>query len=169
MTQGYFDYSFLPQEAAHSVYGIYNPETLHRLADCMELHFLEIAKCRKKPIGEMSRLEKWMSFFANVSTDDEKEELAMQEPAIRGAMDAASLFMQDTEQYLQYVNRQMAIYDYNTDMNVCREEGRLEGSAAERENMVKSLLAAGTPTEYIIKAFGMTEEELEKYKRIGGK
>ena len=51
----------------------------------------------------------------------------MSEAAIRNAMDAADIFMQSEEQRLAYINREMAIMDYNSDMEGCREEGREQG------------------------------------------
>ena len=51
----------------------------------------------------------------------------MSEAAIRNAMDAADIFMQSEEQRLAYINREMAIMDYNSDMEGCREKGREQG------------------------------------------
>lgn len=120
-------YSFLPQEEPHSMYGIYNPKTMHRLTDNMELHFLEIPKFKGKPIASMTKIEKWLAYFANKLDEQEREALAMSEAAIRNAMDAADIFMQSEEQRLAYINREMAIMDYNSDMEGCREKGREQG------------------------------------------
>ena len=73
---------------------------------------------------------------------------------------AASLFIQTEEQRLTYVNREMAIMDYQSDMNACKEEGREEGEAAGAIQMIKNFLAAGTPLEYIRKASGWTDEDI---------
>ena len=51
----------------------------------------------------------------------------MSEAAIRNAMGAADIFMQSEEQRLAYINREMAIMDYNSDMEGCREKGREQG------------------------------------------
>lgn len=55
------------------------------------------------------------------------------EKAIQDAINATNLFMQDEEQRLAYVNREMAIMDYQSDMNDCREEGAVD--------MIKNFLA----------------------------
>ncbi|MBR6268515.1 MAG: hypothetical protein IKR28_09320, partial [Selenomonadaceae bacterium] len=78
----------------------------------------------------------------------------------KDAFNAADLFMQNEEQRLAYVNREMAIMDYQSDMNACREEGREEGEAAGAIQMIKNFLAAGTPLEYIRKASGWTDEDI---------
>ncbi len=41
-----------------------------------------------------------------------------------------------------------------------RAEGRAEGLIEGRVEMLKNLLAAGTPIEYIIKATGWTKEQI---------
>ena len=69
-------------------------------------------KAGKKP-KNMSRMERWLNYFANKMTAKEKEELAMSEAAIGAAMQAAREFMASTEERRQYLNREMAILDYN--------------------------------------------------------
>ena len=78
------------------MYSIYNPKTGDRLNKDMELHFIEIPKYIKAPqkkIGELSKMERWLAYFANKLTDLEREELAMSEPAIKEAMEAEKLFL----------------------------------------------------------------------------
>ena len=118
-------YSFLPQEEPHAMYGIYNPDNMHRLTEDLELHFFEIPKFRKKPLREMTRAERWLAYFA--SQLDEQEAEAMEATAIKDAFSAANLFMQDEEQRLAYVNREMAIMDYQSDMKSYKDKGREEG------------------------------------------
>ena len=76
----------------------------------------------------MMKAERWLAYFANQLDEQEAEE--MDATAIKDAFNAADLFMQNEEQRLAYVNREMAIMDYQSDMNACREEGREEGEAA---------------------------------------
>ena len=155
-------YNFLPQKEPHAMYGVYNPANLHRLTEDMELHFYEIPKFRKKPIGEMTRADRWLAYFA--SQLDEQEAEAMEATAIKDAFSAANLFMQDEEQRLAYVNREMAIMDYQSDMKSYkeegREEGRKEGEQAGIAQMVKKLVDVGTPMEYIRKASGWTDDAI---------
>ena len=155
-------YNFLPQDKPHNIYGVYDKATGHKLTDRLELHFIEIKKAKKKDIAKMTHLEKWMAFFSeDVFGKEEKEVLAMSETAIRGAMDAAGLFMQDDAKRLQYLNRQMAIMDYNNDMISSREDGYSRGRNEGITAMIQGLLKAGTPVEYIMKASGRTREQIE--------
>ena len=71
-------FELLPQDEPHAMYSIYNPKTHDRLNNDMELHFLELPKFVKgvqKPIREMTKMERWMAYFANRMNQSEKEEL----------------------------------------------------------------------------------------------
>ena len=130
ITINLLSYCVLPQEEPHSMYSVYNIKTGDRLNRDMELHFLEIPKYKnasgKKP-QNMTRMERWLSYFANKMTAKEKEELAMSEAAISTAMQAAREFLASTEERRQYLNREMAIMDYNSFMEYCRKDGWQEG------------------------------------------
>lgn len=65
------------------------------------------------------------------------EELAMNEVAIQTALDAATIFMQDKNERLNYLNREMAILDYESDKESWIDAGRAEGIA---EGRIESLL-----------------------------
>ena len=150
-------YSFLPQEEPHAMYGIYNPVNQHRLTEDMELHFFEISKFRKKTIGEMTRAEKWLAYFANQL--DEQEAEVMGAAAIKDAFSAADLFMQSEEQRLAYINREMAIMDYQSDMNASREEGRKEGINEASISIAKNMMSMGISPDIIYQATGVNLQE----------
>ena len=57
----------------------------------------------------------------------------MSEAAIKDAYDATKVFLMKPEERLAYINRQMAIMDYNSDVAYAREEGRQEGRQEGRE------------------------------------
>ncbi len=58
----------------HSMYSIYNIDTKRRLNNDMELHFLEVPKFTKKPVKEMTRMERWLAYFSNKLDEKEMEE-----------------------------------------------------------------------------------------------
>ena len=102
----------------------------------MELYFIELPKYERKPkksIRESTKMERWLAYFANKMTDQEREELAMSEAAIREAMEAERVFLSDPDVYLSYVNRQMAIMDFNTNVKYALKEGREKGIVEGRE------------------------------------
>ena len=129
-------YNIFPEDSFHSMYSIYNMETHRRLNEDMELHFLEVPKFKKKPISEMNRMERWLAYFSNKLNQQEMEELAMNESAIQTAMNAAAVFMQNKEERLKYLNREIAIIDYESDKAAWIDEGR----AKEKIFMVHSMI-----------------------------
>ena len=134
-------FELLPQVEPHAMYSIYNPETHDRLNNDMELHFLELPKFVKgvqKPIREMTKMERWMAYFANRMNQSEKEELVMSEAAINSAYDATGIFLQNKEDRLKYINREMALMDYRSGLAGAEERG--EKKADERYSRLIQIL-----------------------------
>ena len=75
----------------------------------------------------MTKMERWLAYFANRLSDDEKGELIMSDEAIHKAVDAARTFLQNDAERLAYINRELAILDYNSDHRDAFEEGKAEG------------------------------------------
>ena len=144
-------YSFLPQPEPFSRYGLYNPETEHKLTNDLEIDFLEIPKYKNKPVKEMNRMERWLAYFANKLNATEKEELAMATPEIGDAIDASNAFVMNETAYRQYLQRESVIWDYNTDMAGNRRMGQEEGREERTEELVRDMLNDGMPLEKIAK------------------
>ena len=124
-----------------------------------------------------------MAYFANQLDDHEREELAMSDAAISGAMDAARVFLADDDERWNYINRQMAILDYNSGIQDSREEGlkkgrreglregrkegrregRREGIGIGRVGMLAELVRDGVLTlGQAAEKAGMREKEFQK-------
>ena len=130
ITVNLLNFSFLPQEEPHAVYGIYNEATGHQLTKDLALHFLEIPKYaaqKRKPIAEMTKMERWLAYFANRLDRQGKEELAMSEAAIQNAMEAARVFLSSTEERRLYINREMARMDRESQLEEAHEKGFEKG------------------------------------------
>ncbi len=155
-------HEIFPNEPLHSMYSIYNIETGRRLNEDLELHFLEVPKFQKKPIGEMTRMERWLAYFSNKLNTEEMEELVMSDATIKKAVNDTDIFMMDFEERLKYINRQMAIMDYNTDMRVSREEGRTAGHAEMANNIALAMLRKNEPIEKIAEYTGLTSERIQE-------
>ena len=166
-------HTIFPEEPLHSMYSIYNIETGRRLNEDMELHFLEVPKFQKKPVKKMTRMERWLAYFSNELDNTEMEELVMSDAAIKNAVNDTGIFMQDMEERLRYINRQMAIMDYNTDMRVSREEGREEGISigltqgreAMATDIAIAMLRDNEPIEKIIKYSRLSRERIQDLKK----
>ena len=164
-------HEIFPNEPLHSMYSIYNIETGRRLNDDLELHFLEIPKFQKKPIGEMTRMERWLAYFSNKLNTEEMEELAMSDATIKKAVNDTDIFMMDFEERLKYINRQMAIMDYNTDMRVSREEGHKAGLEEGHKAGLEEGHKAGLEEMAIDMALAMLRDskpikEIAKYTKL---
>ena len=75
----------------------------------------------------MTKMERWLAYFANQLSDDEMGELIMSDEAIHKAVDAARTFLQNDAERLAYINRELAILDYNSDHRDAFEDGKAEG------------------------------------------
>jgi len=93
---------------------------------------------------------------------------------IKKAVNDTDIFMMDFEERLKYINRQMAIMDYNTDMRVSREEGHRAGleeghkagladgeKIADRRTAL-NMLKAKEPIEKITQYTSLTEAEIHE-------
>ena len=78
-------------------------------------------------------MERWLAYFANQLSDDEKGELIMSDEAIHKAVDAARTFLQNDAERRAYINRELAILDYNSDHHDAFEEGKTEGREEGRK------------------------------------
>lgn len=117
-----------------------------------------------KPISEMTKMERWLAYFANQLNKQEREELAMSEAAISNAYDAASAFMMNPQDRMSYVNRQMAIMDYNSGMNAAEERGEKTGE--QRMSALMQKLLSDGRTQDALKATSDKEYRKKLYKEF---
>ena len=129
---------------------------------------LEIPKYTHKPISEMTKMERWLAYFANQLNKQEREELAMSEAAIGNAYDAANAFMMNPQDRMNYVSRQMAIMDYNSGMNAAEERGEKRGEENGEQRMsalMQQLLSKGRMDD-ALKATSDKEYRQKLYKEF---
>ena len=102
----------------------------------------------------------------------------MSEPAIREAIQAERIFMSNPDDYLRYVNRQIALMDYRSGMQGAveegirrgiaqgRREGRAEGRAEGRHlgitHIAMNMLRAGTPLSTVAQMAELPEAVIRK-------
>lgn len=127
ITINLLNFSLLPQKQAHTMYGLYDLPSGHRLTEDIEIHFLEIPNFEVKSVREMKRLDRWLAYFSNKLNETETEALAMSEAAIQETMKAEHVFMQDDIERWQYEQREKAIRDYISGMRSSQREGMKRG------------------------------------------
>lgn len=75
--------------------------------------------------------------------------------ASRDAVDAAKVFFNNDAERLQYINREMAIHDYESNMEGAREDG-------EKDMVVKMLKSGLLSMEQIAQISGFPLTEVKK-------
>ncbi len=159
-------HAILPGDGLHAMYGLYNPENMHRLTEDLELHFLELAKVKRKKVREMSRVERWCAILLDNLDEEEKEELAMMNVAYRDVFEAADKFAQSDKEYQEYLARESAILDYNTNFiegqQLAKEEGKRQGEKrgeARLASLLETLQDAGRMDDLSAALRDMTRRE----------
>ena len=104
--------AFPAYTTCHHSYHIYNDETHDRLLDDLELHFIELEKIRIGDIRKLRKSEQWIAYFSNQCSDEEREVLAMSEPAIKEAMKCEMYFTKNEKLRRQYEIQEKARRDY---------------------------------------------------------
>ena len=96
----------------------------------LRFHFLELRKfpkaARNKPASEMTRIERWMGFFA-FRRKKRKQELAMCDDVISKAYDACDEFFSSREERMNYINNEIARMDYRSDIKDAEDRGEERG------------------------------------------
>ncbi len=157
--------NFGPTEPMHSKFSVYNKDTGMRLCNDLELHFFELKKFNKKPISELSRIERWMAYFSNKLNTGELQELGMLDSKIKDALDASDKFMDDISERLAYVNREMALMDYKSDTEGHYRDGFADGKAEEHFEMLKTMILNGADDETINKLTNVSLEEIKEIRQ----
>lgn len=163
ITINLLNFILLPQPKSHTMYGLYDLQSGHRLTEDIEIHFIEVPKFEVKSIKELKRLEKWMAYFSNKLNDEEMEELAMSETAIREALDAEHIFMQDDIERWQYEQREKAVRDYISAMHASRDEGMELATLQNLKTLMKNM---NLSAEKAMDALQISASKRQKYRAL---
>ena len=171
ITINLLNFAMLPQQKPHTIYGLYDIQSGHRLTDDLEIHFIEIPKFQVKSIKELKRLERWMAYFSNKLSEEEMEELAMSETAIRDAMQAEHIFMQDEIERWQYEQREKAVRDYISGLDASWQEGMEEGlergmEQATVKNLQNLMRQMDLSPQQAMEALRIPPTERKKYQHL---
>jgi predicted transposase/invertase (TIGR01784 family) len=114
----------------HSKFQVLEVTNHEPFSQHLELHVLELPKVPdlSEVLDEHVGLVRWGRFLGAV-TDQEREELAMQDPAIREAKDTLDLLSADPAVQDLVQRRKQALDLYHIDLRAAKAEGRAEGKA----------------------------------------
>lgn len=167
ITINLLNFVMLSQQKPHTVYGLYDIQSGHRLTDDLEIHFIEIPKFQVKSIKELKRLERWMAYFSNKLSEEEMEELAMSETAIREAIQAEHVFIQDEIERWQYEQREKAVRDYISGLDASWQEGMERGmeqaTVKNLENLMRQMYLS---PQQAMEALRIPPTERKKYQHL---
>lgn len=162
------DFDVTPLKKLNSTFHIFEDETKYKLTDVLEIHFLELKKLydNEIPKDENDPLVMWMEFI-----DGKREVIDMisrKNEDINYAYDLLKVISKDKEARMAYEAKMAALRDEKTRLVEAKEEGRMEGIEIGMQkgtiNVAKNLISLGADISMIIKATGLTEDEINKIK-----
>ena len=163
-----FDY-LIDEKDWHNIYRLLNAKSYRKLTDHMEIHFAEIPKFKLKDIRKMRASETWIAYFSGNYNDKELEELSMNKPIMKEVMDFERSFLMDKMQRREYEQREKALRDYYSYMGESYEDGYDKGydkgKTEEVNKIALNLLDLGANIEMIMKATGLSENEIKNLQK----
>ena len=145
-----------------------------QLTDAVCLIFVELSKLRKvlkKPVNEMTDLEKW-AVFLRYADRPKYRGIVNEIIAAKGEIAvAANLLMsisKDERERAVFRSRRMYRTDYESDMATSWDNGKLEGERNRSLQIAQRMLKRGRPVDEISEDTGLPVEEIETLRRDGG-
>ncbi|MDM5281037.1 Rpn family recombination-promoting nuclease/putative transposase [Paenibacillus silvae] len=86
----------------------------------------------------------------------------MNEPMLKKAMDTLEFLSHDAATRIAYDARMKALSDEKSMIEGARAEGAAKGRLEGKQEMARELLALGVDMSAIVKASGLSEEEIRK-------
>ena len=143
----------------HSCFGIYDIKTQCQLTDKMEIHFLELPKFKSKSVEDMNRMEKWAAYFSPATSDEELEEIAAGEEAIKEAMEVEDVFTKDEVARRSYEKAEKFRRDQAAQLNFARQESRNEERAKAVAMLKRLKLSKDAAIQEIMESYSLPDKE----------
>ena len=143
----------------HSCFGIYDIKTQCQLTDKLEIHFLELPKIKSKSVKDMNRMEKWAAYFAPGTTEEELEEIAAGEEAIKEAMEVEDVFTKDEVAKRSYEKAEKFRRDQAAQLNFARQESRNEERAKAVAMLKRLKLSKDAAIQEIMESYSLPDKE----------
>ncbi|MES2614630.1 MAG: Rpn family recombination-promoting nuclease/putative transposase [Bdellovibrionota bacterium] len=144
---------FKNKDKFHTVIGGLDIDTHEWVLPEFEIHYLEVQKLKKVDYNTMNLLEKWILFLQAPKTEV-LEELAMSEPMIAEAKETLYYLSHDEKERAIYKARKKYELDQMSEVQAARMQEKLE--------IARSLKALGVSSDTIVKASGLTLEQIEQ-------
>ena len=156
------DFTLFPESTdLHSKFHLWDREQDFKLADDLELHYLELPKFTPhKPQQLKSRFEKWLYLlkFADLYHNRDLPENLLEEEGIQMAIDSMRKAYARDEIRELIEAQEKAEMDESSKLAYAEEKGR----KAERLDFARELLASGFTREQLQQTNRLTPEELDE-------
>ncbi|GFZ34449.1 transposase [Clostridium zeae] len=159
------DFERIPIDKIHTRFHILEDETLYKLTDVLEIHFLELPKLAK--IDKLKDIDdpilEWLEFI-DAKSKEGMEMLAEKNENIKTAYEILQRVSKSKEARMAYEARQAEIMDQLTREKSAREDGIKEGIEKEKIAIAQSALLMNLPIEQIEKLTGLPIEKIRELK-----
>lgn len=163
-------YTVFPERTAYvNSFSLRHDEDNELLSDAIHVVYVELSKLQeimKKPVGEMTDLEKWAVFFryANDSTQREiVNKVIASKEVLQMAGERLMSISQDERERAVFRSRRMFQTDLQSDLATAEDRGRVEGMTASIRNLMDSM---GWTIDQAMDALKISEEERPKYTKM---
>ena len=140
------------------------------LSDAIHIVFVELSKLRevmKKPVSDMTDLEKWAIFFRYADDPKYREtvnEVIASKEALKMAGNRLMSISQDERERAVMRSRRMAETDLESNLATAWDNGLEEGIQRGRREMARLMLANGEPEDKIMQYTGLSRSEIKKLR-----
>ena len=122
--------------------------------------YVEISKFNKSLEELETNYDKWLYVLRNLSRLDSQPDYLRNEIFNR-LFSEAEIAQFSKVELREYEDSLKAYRDIKNSLDTAKAEGRAEGRSETLVEVTKNLLSIGTPIDSIMKATGMTEEEIK--------
>ena len=170
-------YTVFPKRKEYvNTFSLRHDEDNELLSDAIGVIYVELSKLEqtiKKPIDEMTDLEKWSVFFEYADKPSQRErvnEVIETKEALQMAGNLLMSISQDERERAIFRSRRMFQSDMESNIATAEERGRREGRqegeakgrAEGRAETARNLKLLGVSMDLIIKSTGLSQEEIAK-------
>ena len=157
-------YTIFPNMTGYvNAFSMRHDQTGELLSDALHVTFVELSKLEdiiKKPVNEMTDLDKWSVFFEYASDPEHREsvnEVIESEEVLQMAGNLLMSISQNERERAIYRSRRKYQTDHQSDIATAKDNGRAERTI----EIAQTALQMGMSVSDVVKLTGLTHEEVD--------
>ena len=161
---------FKDKSSYRNSFSLRNDETSEKLSDDLSLIYIELPKYKEQRVKDpmlLTGLERWLFYLSGLE-DEEMQEHIFADPDIKEALSLEKLYLGSRKERLSYIMSFKGMMDAeNREKWVQKnamEKGMEKGKTEGKMEMALNLLDLGVDEETVVKASGMTTQQVRKIK-----